>query len=297
MIWLILLAGLLLMFGKAYWNTFRPVVREIDMNVDGKDGFNELKIVQLSDLHMERLSISPERMRKLVAAAEPDLIAMTGDYLDRYENVDKFINYLNEIKKVNPKYGIYLVFGNHDHYLGDKIKQFAKAIDAAGCHILQNESVVIDIDGTPLTIIGMDDDCLGKCDVQKSYANVTDEGIHLVLAHDPNTVLKMEDKHQADYILSGHFHGGQFNLIPRFHRIVGFGDLMKKYDIIKGLHTFNGKKLYISEGLGQSGLNVRLRSRPEITVHRMTTGAAVKDNAVSIEQVSVDTRQPVGLPL
>ncbi|MFC4769265.1 metallophosphoesterase [Effusibacillus consociatus] len=272
MIWWFALATLTLLLAYSYWNTFRPVLRDVEMTIPNKNGLDDLKIVQLSDLHMERQSISPQRMHSLVAAANPDLIVMTGDYLDRYHNIDKCLEYLKEIKRVNPKYGIYMVFGNHDHYLGDQIDEFAEAIEALGCHILRNESRTIDINGTPLTIIGIDDFCLGKSDIAKSYANVPEEGIHLVLAHDPNTVLAMKEDHKADYILSGHFHGGQFNLIPYLHRIMGgFGELPKQ-DILKGIHVVNGKTLYISEGLGQSGLNVRLRSRPEITVHTLRTG-------------------------
>jgi predicted MPP superfamily phosphohydrolase len=227
---------------------------------------------------MERLSISPQRMRDLVAAADPDLIVMTGDYLDRYHNIGKCLEYLKEIKRINPKYGIYMVFGNHDHYLGDRIEEFQAAIESTGCHILRNESRTIDTEGIPFTIIGIDDYCLGKSDIEKSYENVPEEGVHLVLAHDPNTILAMREEHKADYILSGHFHGGQFNLIPYLHRVMGFGELPKQ-DILKGLHKVNGKTLYISEGLGQSGLNVRLGSRPEITVHTLKTGIPASSHA------------------
>lgn len=271
----------------SHWNTFRPVLRKVEMVIPGKDGFDELKIVQLSDLHMERQSISPEHLHRLVASADPDLIVMTGDYLDRYQNIEKCLEYLKAVQRVNPKYGVYAVFGNHDHYLGERIEDFQRAIEATGCRVMRNESETIDIAGTPLTIIGIDDHCLGKSDIEKSYRSVPDDGVHLVLAHDPNTILAMSDHHKADYILSGHFHGGQFNLIPYLHRVMGFGELPKQ-DILKGKHVVNGKTIYISEGLGQSGLNVRLRSRPEITLHTLRTGtlAASPGKAAAVETLA-----------
>lgn len=287
MIWWFVLAALVLTLAYSYWNTFRPILREVEMTIPDKRGISELKIVQLSDLHMERQSISPQRMYELVVSAAPDLIVMTGDYLDRYHNIGKCLEYLKAIKRVNPKYGVYMVFGNHDHYLGERIDEFAQAITATGCHILRNESRTIDIDGTPLTIVGIDDYCLGKSDIEKSYRKVPEEGVHLVLAHDPNTILAMKEAHKADYILSGHFHGGQFNLIPYLHRVMGFGELPKQ-DILKGMHVVNGKTLYISEGLGQSGLNVRLGSRPEITAHTVRTGtiAASTSKVPAVESLS-----------
>ncbi|WP_018132656.1 metallophosphoesterase [Effusibacillus pohliae] len=286
MIWWLILGSLACVLAYSYWNTFRPVLREVDLAIPEKSGISELKIVQLSDLHMERQSISPHRLHDLVAAAKPDLIVMTGDYLDRYHNIGKCLEYLKAIKRINPKYGIYMVFGNHDHYLGERIDEFQQAIEQTGCHVLRNESRTIDIAGSKLTIIGIDDHCLGKSDLEKAYAHVPEDGVHLVLAHDPNTILAMRDQHKADYILSGHFHGGQFNLIPYLHRVMGFGELPKQ-DILKGMHRINGKRLYISEGLGQSGLNVRLRSRPEITVHTLRTGAAARRRSASAARESL----------
>ena len=41
-------------------------------------------------------------------------------------------------------------------------------------------------------------------------------------------------------------------------------------NMIKGLHTYDGKPFYINEGLGQTGVNIRVGSRPEITIHELT---------------------------
>ncbi|BCJ87001.1 metallophosphoesterase [Effusibacillus dendaii] len=271
MVWLIVGGLILLMLVYSYFNTFRMVLREVEHTIPHKSGFGPLRILQLSDLHMERQSISPQRLRNLALATKPDLIVLTGDYLDRYHNIEKCVEYLKRVVTVNPKYGTYVVFGNHDHYLGERICELQAALEKIGCRVLCNESETIETEGAPLTVIGIDDHCLGKSDIPKSYQNVPSEGIHLVLAHDPNTILAMNESHPADYILSGHFHGGQFNLIPYLHRVMGFGEL-PKHDILKGMHRVNGKTIYISEGLGQSGLNVRLRSRPEITLHTLRTG-------------------------
>ncbi|GAX91312.1 metallophosphoesterase [Effusibacillus lacus] len=284
MIWWGILALLAAILVYSYWNTFRPVLREVEMTIPHKKGLGEIKILQLSDLHMERLSISPQRLYDLVAPVNPDLIVLTGDYLDRYHNIGKALEYMKTVKSLNPKYGVYLVFGNHDHYLGDRIDEFQQAIESTGCRVLRNESTTFDVEGTRMTIIGVDDHCLGKSDIEQSFANIPEDGIHLVLAHDPNTVLDMRDHHKADYILSGHFHGGQFNLIPFLHRWFGFGGLSKR-DILKGLHVVGGRTLYISEGMGQSGLNVRLGSRPEITVHTLRTGAVLRGAPTAVPVV------------
>jgi uncharacterized protein len=267
---IVALIALLLLY--SYRNTFCPILREVEIHIREKEGrIDDLRVLHLSDLHMERISITPIRLKSLILPTRPDLIVLTGDYLDRYHNIEKLVTYLHEICSVNPRYGVYCVFGNHDHYLGERIGELQNAIESTGCKVLRNESTTIDMDGTPLNLIGIDDFCLGKSDIPRSFANVPERGINLVLAHDPNTVLALEEHHDVDYMLSGHLHGGQFN-IPFAFQMFPMGEL-PKYKIIKGLHKVNGRMIYISEGLGQSGLNVRLNSRPEITVHRLRISA------------------------
>ncbi len=53
-------------------------------------------------------------------------------------------------------------------------------------------------------------------------------------------------------------------------------------NIIKGFHMQDGKPFYISEGLGQTGVNIRIGSRPEITIHELTLAAADKEAVTAI---------------
>ncbi len=263
------LAALALFVSYAYWNTFRPVVREVEMTLQKDGGFSELRIVQLSDLHMERQSITPSRLTSFIEDARPDLIVMTGDYLDNYKNLHKFMEYLDAIVATKPAHGVWLVWGNHDHYLGDRIEELGELIRAKGVRVLENEWDSIRFGEKSLNIIGIDDFCLGKSDIPRSFRGVGD-GVNLVLSHDPNIVLDMND-HSFDLLLSGHLHGGQFK-IPGAFKLFPMGELPKS-NVISGLHQVNGKNIYISDGMGQAGFNARLGTRPEITVHTLRTTA------------------------
>lgn len=266
MIVVVLVAALL---GYSYSNTFRPVIREVEMTLPQGGGHGDLRIVQLSDLHMERLSIKPCRLAGLIQDASPDLIVMTGDYLDKYENMDKFMKYLDEILSVGAKHGVWMVWGNHDHYLGDRIEELEEKIRAKGVNVLVNEAGSILHGDQRLNIIGIDDFCLGKSDIHRSFRGVEEGMFNLVLSHDPNIALHFEEHHKVDLLLSGHLHGGQFK-IPGAFKLFPMGELPKA-NVISGLHTVNGKSVYISDGLGQAGLNVRLGTRPELTIHTLRT--------------------------
>lgn len=95
--------------------------------------------------------------------------------------------------------------------------------------------------------------------------------MNIVLTHDPTLVLEMEGYH-FDYLLAGHFHGGQI-CYPKAYHLAKMGKLARK-NIIKGLHMHNDSPFYISEGLGQTGFNIRIGSRPEITFHHIAFSKA-----------------------
>lgn len=259
--------GLGIFWRIARRNTFLPQLKEIRLDLKTPLGKNGLHILHLSDLHVERLSVTADALMRKCRHYPVDLIALTGDFLDRVESVPKFLSYLDAIVKLKPRYGVYAVFGNHDYCIKEHLPSLKKEMERRGCRILVNEHDTLKVGGQIVNIIGIDDDYSGHSDVKKAYKGVGD-GINLVLTHDPTVVLKMKHYH-FDYMLSGHFHGGQI-LYPKAYHLYKISELPKRH-IIKGLHYFDKKALYISEGLGQTGINIRLRSRPEITVHTLGT--------------------------
>lgn len=262
--WILLLVVLGYFYYIAHKNTYHPNLNHIKLKLKQKT--TPIKILHLSDFHMEKISITPDKLFDTLKDNEFDIIALTGDYLERQKNMDKFLEYLKVLKQLNPKYGIYVVFGNHDYLLRKKIDLFQKVIEETGAIVLRNENRTIMIDGNKVNIIGIDDFKTKRSDLAKSYAGITD-GINLVLTHDPNVVLKMKE-YDFDYLLSGHFHGGQIHW-PKPYHLVKMGKLARQ-NVIKGLNYHHEKPFYISEGLGQTALNIRFGSKPEITLHTLS---------------------------
>jgi hypothetical protein len=260
----IAVSGFILFYLVAHRNTHKPTINHIDLPVPQL--INGLNILHLSDLHMENISVTPQRLLSLVKGQPIDIIALTGDYLERRKNIPKFLEYIKALKKLNPKYGVYAVLGNHDYLLGEDINLLIKQMEKLGCVVLKNESVTLKIGHQLLHIIGIDDHHSRHSNVKAAYRNVSEEGAKLVLTHDPNVVVAMK-AYDFDYLLSGHFHGGQIHW-PKPYHLKRMGHL-PKLNIVKGLHQWNNCHFYISEGLGQTGLNIRLRSRPEITLHHI----------------------------
>lgn len=263
-VFLAILSLLALVIRKAHRNTYEAVLHKVQVgSPDGGNG--AIRILQLSDLHLEKLSISPDDVYEKLKGERIDLIALTGDFLDREESIAKLGPYLTALQKLNPAYGMYAVFGNHDYVLqGEPFERLKATLEAHGCVVLQNETKTITVNGQTVNIIGIDDFYTGRSDIEKAYAGVKD-GLNLVLTHDPDIVPHMKDYH-FDYLLSGHFHGGQIHW-PKPYHLAKMSKTLTERNMIKGYHEWDGKPFYINEGLGQTGVNIRIGSKPEVTLH------------------------------
>ncbi|WP_156288593.1 metallophosphoesterase [Oceanobacillus salinisoli] len=259
-------------FYRGYKNTHSVAINHIKIdNPDSPTNHSSFRILHISDLHLENISITPERLYQDLKNKPIDLIALTGDFLDRKRTIPKLAPYLDALNKLNPVYGSYAIFGNHDYVLRHKhFNELKDLLNDRGFKTMQNEHEQIVVDGKALNIIGIDDASTNRSDLEKSYDGLK-PGYNLVLTHDPNLVLDMPNYH-FDYLLSGHFHGGQIYW-PKPYHLVKMGKLVRM-NMVKGLHYHNGRPFYISEGLGQTAVNIRIGSRPEITYHDIQLDAA-----------------------
>ncbi|TLS35072.1 metallophosphoesterase [Pseudalkalibacillus caeni] len=268
-----------IIFYRAYQNTHDMTVNVIKPAKVNLQDEREISVLQISDMHLENISITPETLYKTLKHEQIDLIALTGDFLDRKRSIPKLIPYLKLFQKLNPTYGTFAVFGNHDYVLkGENFNLLKRTLISYGCKVMQNEKDYISVNGTKVAIVGIDDFSTDKSDLARSFEGLQ-EGYRLVLTHDPNIVLTMKD-YKYDYLLSGHFHGGQIHWPKPFH-LIKMGKLVSM-NMVKGLHEYDGRPFYISEGLGQTGLNIRLGSRPEITIHKLGIPAKEKQKSVAI---------------
>lgn len=295
MIWTILLILAALLLIRAYRNTFDVQINTVPLSLNtsdrvNADGVDPLQILHLSDLHMENISVKPDRIVKEMREKSIDLIAITGDLLDRAKNIPLAVQYVEALQKIKPKLGTYVVFGNHDYLLGaNKLALLKSELERIGCHVLCNQALTVEHHGQKLHIIGIDDYGTRHSDLKKSYRTVTDDGIRLILTHDPNIILTMKN-YDYDYLLCGHFHGGQIHW-PKPYHLAKMGKLARM-NIVKGLHYHEGRPFYISEGLGQTGLNIRLRSRPEITLHTLQPQAEPVNQTAQLQNLMAAEAAP-----
>ncbi|MNM98960.1 putative metallophosphoesterase [compost metagenome] len=218
------------------------------------------RVLQISDLHVEKLRISPERLTRLIKKEAPDYIVITGDFTQKSRHLSKVQRYAHAI--VNPGIPVFAVLGNHDHRLNlIAFNQFIQILESAGIIVLNNRSTLVD----HFQIVGIDDFGSKKSKVDNAFADIDPNKPILVLTHDPNIIPTIT--RNFTYLMAGHFHGKQFN-IPYLFKFKNKGTLAAN-GIYKGMHSCTYGKFYISKGIGQAGINARFLIRSEVTLHEL----------------------------
>jgi len=164
--------------------------------------------------------------------------------------------------KLRSTYGNYAVWGNHD-YGGGGVRFYEDIMINSGFTLLRNQHNVIELDsGQLITMIGLDDAMLGYPDIEKSFIGVGDQGVNLLLLHEPDLVDEIETN-RFDLALAGHSHGGQV-VIPLFGPLVT-PPFAKIYT--KGMYELaTDTYLYVNSGIGTTKIAVRFWNPPELSV-------------------------------
>ena len=88
--------------------------------------FDGLRIAHLSDLHGKEFGRDNTRLLAEVAALQPDLIALTGDFIDQSEQIEILPSLLDGLTAIAPTY---FVTGNHDWAAADSMRSFKALLE------------------------------------------------------------------------------------------------------------------------------------------------------------------------
>ena len=230
-----------------------------------------LRIGMLSDFHLGN-GVDEARMTQAAAqlnALNPDIAFLGGDFVHRRGLATQAAHALRDI---HAPLGVFAVLGNHDYYNGTTQvqqalqNQFAQA--SFPFKVMRNQSHTLNINGTPLHIVGVDDVWEEQHDFAKALHGVPRDQPTILLVHEPDSADEAAQMHPFALQLSGHSHGGQVR-IP-FVTPWWMPKLARKY--ISGLMTVNDMPLYVTRGIGMSFLPLRFLCPPEVTLITLRAG-------------------------
>lgn len=221
-----------------------------------------LVIAQLSDFHLFREAGPESAVAQAIAAcnrARPDVVVLTGDYLNERRALDTLGRVLDELA-IRPAFA---VLGNHDYRYGPR---YRRAIECCfvdrGIELLDNRAACFERAGSRLWFVGLSDGLTSHDRLDAALAGL---GIHerprILLTHYPDLLYDLPTD-QFDLALAGHTHGAQIHL-PVLSRLA-LARSETSFD--RGFHEVAGLSVYVNRGLGTSGRRLRLLARPELTL-------------------------------
>jgi uncharacterized protein len=245
-----------------------PWLAEHEIELTGLDPRHDgIRVAHLTDVHCGRMT--PERhVRAAVSLANdarPDLIVMTGDYVNWSR--DEVAVAASQLAGLTAAHVI-VTLGNHDYFAwGDGV---ADAMTLNGYTVLRNQHHTIEVAGAPLHVIGIDDPVTGRHDVEAAFAGLPSGGSRIVLCHCPEQIDEISER-GAHLMLAGHTHGGQINVRGITSRI--FRKSGRRY-FNRGFYTVGDTTLYVSSGVGFSGVRVRAGhgTRAEVSLFTLRVG-------------------------
>jgi uncharacterized protein len=267
---LAMMGGVLL--PHAPWNAWHglPHVRRITLfHPDLPAAFDRLRIVQVSDVHAGTF-MPPSRLYRVLEAVQtlrPDLVAFTGDQLDRRDVDAEF--FVHGFAGIEAPLGVFGVLGNHDHIAGADLA--IAGMQAVGITPLVNQGATIERGGARILVAGVDDpDSPPGCGPDLGVLWRREAAFRLLLCHQPK-LWHEAIVAGAHLTLAGHTHGGQIVL---HSGNLSVARLSTPY--VAGPYVRSGALLYVSRGVGVGAIPIRYGVPPEIdciTLHRGVTAA------------------------
>jgi predicted MPP superfamily phosphohydrolase len=249
------------------WALVEPArlkVRRLDVPLERwPPALDGLKVAVISDLHTGAPHVDARKVDRIVAkvnAALPDLVALVGDYADPTVPFGEPVapeRVAESLGGLRAPLGVFAVLGNHDwvHY-GERVP---RALRKVGIEVLENDAVAVERGGAVLWVAGIADLRERRPDVTTALAMVPPGQALIALTHDPDMFPQLRGR--AAVTLAGHTHGGQIGL-PLVRRATA----PTRHGYTGGEVREEGGYMYVSRGVGTTGLAVRLAAPPEIAV-------------------------------
>lgn len=216
-----------------------------------------LRIVQLTDLHVERWGKREAGLAALVKAQHPDLLLLTGDYANGPARAGLVDDILADL---SPRLGTWAVFGNWEsprnysfYFKGSRVTLLDRSVQDLP---LSRSGAGIQLGGVHFY------DAQALPQVCRAF---DPKRFSILLHHTPDAMLSLGSR-PPDLLLTGHTHGGQVR-VPFYGAVVTLTQVGKRYEA--GRYRVGDTTLYVSRGIGMEGgpfPRVRFLCRPEIPV-------------------------------
>ncbi len=266
---LILLATTAIVFYSTWIEPFRLGVTHQRYETDKwKAGVLPLRLLQVGDIHIERIGPRERHLNQLITEIKPDVIVFTGDYVNLSNTNDPKSE--NDIRTIISQWeaplGVYCVSGTPLVEPLDRVRAFVRDLD--NLQFLPNQWARVITPGGALNILGLvvtHDMKRDRDNLANMMQSASEDGMNLLLMHPPDIAPEANEQ-GIDLYLCGHTHGGQIRL-PLIGALFSSSHLGNRF--IMGRYELGTTTLYTARGVGLEGLGApraRFMCPPEIVL-------------------------------
>ena len=259
--------GLLALGCCAVWLTAGYVlcheVRQKDYMLETDKELGTLRVALIADSHLGTTFDGEGFAEQLavIAAQEPDLLVITGDFVDDSSTRADLVRACEALGETEFPYGVWYVYGNHDRGYGRgrgfTAGELEELLLQNGVHVLKDEAVLVD---GRFYVAGRLDASFGqRLSAGELLAGLDADKYIIVLDHQPGDY-ENESRTAADLVLSGHTHGGQLIPINRAGEWLGVND--RTY----GHERREGTDFIVTSGISDWELLFKTGTRSEYVV-------------------------------
>ncbi len=252
---------------KGVWSIIsyapRHAIQHVTLTIPGWPVLpRPIRIAFLADLHLGSHTNDIARLQAMlddVVVFNPDIGCLGGDYTNNMlfgrGRIPPEVTF-SIISQLKPSIGWFSVLGDHDELYG--INRASSAFSNAGIRVLIDDRETVSLLGYEIDIIGLKPT---SANPNKSMAALLLGRPSIVLAHDPAAFSCLP---RGPYLmLSGHTHGGQIQL-PWIGPLINMSEASLRWT--HGIVIENDQHLYVTSGIGTSGIPVRIGIRPEVAL-------------------------------
>jgi predicted MPP superfamily phosphohydrolase len=223
-------------------------------------GMDGLRIAQVTDVHLPGNQLAARAALEHLHRERPEVVILSGDMTESARAMNQVRDFAADARG---SLCTIAVLGNWEYRAGAVGNPARAAYRAAGVDLLINDSRTLDVGGTPLAFVGLDDALMGRPDLAAARGGVRPGDAEIWVVHEPIVADQLPAGLAARplMLLAGHTHGGQIR-IPLMPPVKPEG----AGRFLEGWYRDTLAPLYVSRGVGTTGVPARFRCPAELPI-------------------------------
>jgi hypothetical protein len=218
-----------------------------------------IRVALLSDMHAPHELVADGEIARAIVEFDPHFVFILGDSIEQAGN-ESLVRFYDLLPA---RVGKYAVLGNWEYWGACDFTKLRKEYEGGGTRLLVNALAEHDVQGLRVQIAGLDDARASRQDLSLVGGMTNDpQALRLVLSHCPGPFGTIASAAPGRlHCFSGHTHGGQ---VAPFGQALFTPEGSGPY--VAGWYARHSHHLYVTRGIGNSGVPLRIGARPEVTL-------------------------------